>query len=130
MKPGGWGIFQVPQDLKRESTYEDPSVTDPEQRRRLFGQYDHVRVYGHDYFDLLRQAGFEAEAVDYTQKFPPEMVDRYRLAAGELHVQRYAQHLLVERPTVVEAAVLEQLLAVVRRDHDQRAVQASGLVER
>lgn len=84
MKPGGWGIFQVPQDLKRETTFEDPSITDPEQRRRLFGQYDHVRVYGHDYFDLLRQAGFEAEAVDYTQKFPPEMVDRYRLAAGEL----------------------------------------------
>lgn len=84
MKPGGWGIFQVPQDLKRETTYEDPSVTDPDERRRLFGQYDHVRVYGRDYFDLLRQAGFEAQAVDFTRKFTPELVDRYRLAAGEL----------------------------------------------
>lgn len=84
MKPGGWGVFQVPQDLKRETTFEDPTITDPEQRRRIFGQYDHVRVYGQDYFDLLRQAGFEVEAVDYTKRFTPEMVDRYRLAAGEL----------------------------------------------
>jgi SAM-dependent methyltransferase len=84
MKPGGWGIFQVPQELKRETTFEDPTITDPDERRRIFGQYDHVRVYGRDYFDLLRQAGFEVEAVDYTARFTPEMVDRYRLAAGEL----------------------------------------------
>ncbi len=84
MKPGGWGIFQVPQDLRRKTTYEDPSVTDPQERRRLFGQYDHVRVYGRDYFDLLRQAGFDTEAVDYTARFTPELKDRYRLADGEL----------------------------------------------
>lgn len=84
MKPGGWGIFQVPQDLKRETTYEDPTITDPQERRHLFGQYDHVRVYGRDYFDLLRQAGFQAEAVDYTKTISPEMADRYRLATGEL----------------------------------------------
>lgn len=84
LRPGGWGIFQVPQDLKRETTFEDPTITDPEQRRRIFGQYDHVRVYGRDYFDLLRQTGFDVEAVDYTVRFTPEMVDRYRLAPGEL----------------------------------------------
>lgn len=84
MRPGGWGIFQVPQDLSRESTFEDPGITDPEERRLVFGQYDHVRVYGRDYFDILREAGFEVAAVDYTGTLGPEAIDRYRLAKGEL----------------------------------------------
>lgn len=84
MKPGGWGVFQVPQDLDRETTFEDPGITDPQERRRIFGQYDHVRVYGRDYFDILRQAGFMAEGVDYTRGFTPEQLERYRLAPGEL----------------------------------------------
>jgi predicted SAM-dependent methyltransferase len=84
MKPWGWGVFQVPQDLGREQTLEDPGITDREERRKIFGQYDHVRVYGRDYFDLLRKAGFEVRALDYTKTFTPEDVDRYRLAAGEL----------------------------------------------
>lgn len=84
MKPGGWGIFQVPQDLSRRETLEDPGITDPDERKKLFGQYDHVRVYGRDYFDILRSAGFAAEAVDYTRQFRPEQADRFRLAPGEL----------------------------------------------
>lgn len=84
MKPGGWGVFQVPQDLNREMTFEDPGITDPQERRRVFGQYDHVRVYGRDYFDILRRAGFEVEAVDYTREFTPEQIEKYRLSPGEL----------------------------------------------
>ncbi len=84
MKPGGWGIFQVPQELTREKTFEDPGITDPAERRRIFGQYDHVRVYGRDYFDILRSAGFRVDAVDYTREFSPELRERYRLAHGEL----------------------------------------------
>ena len=46
LRPGGWSIFQVPQDLKRETTYEDDSITDKKERAKVFGQYDHVRIYG------------------------------------------------------------------------------------
>jgi len=84
LKPGGWGIFQVPQDLAREHTFCDPDITDPDQRRKIFGQYDHVRVYGRDYFDILREAGFRVRAVDYTREMAPGQIDRFRLAAGEL----------------------------------------------
>lgn len=84
MKPGGWGIFQVPQDLKRIKTFEDPGITDKQERRKIFGQYDHVRVYGRDYFDILREAGFRVREVDYTKTMDPGEADRYRLAAGEL----------------------------------------------
>ncbi|MER3318720.1 MAG: methyltransferase domain-containing protein [Allomuricauda sp.] len=84
MKPGGWGIFQIPQDLTREQTFEDDSITDRKERARIFGQYDHVRIYGRDYFDKLRSIGFTVEEVDYTRKLPNEEVEKYRLAKDEI----------------------------------------------
>jgi SAM-dependent methyltransferase len=84
MKPSGWGIFQIPQDLKREKTFEDNAITDKKERARIFGQYDHVRIYGRDYFDKLRDVGFTVEEVDYTQTLPVEEVEKYRLAKGEI----------------------------------------------
>lgn len=84
LRPGGWGIFQVPQDLSRHTTYEDATITDPRERARIFGQYDHVRIYGKDYFDKLRSVGFTVREVDYTSELSPEETDRFRLAAGEI----------------------------------------------
>lgn len=84
LKPGGVAILQIPQDLKRAFTFEDDSITDPKERAEIFGQYDHVRVYGRDYFDKLRSIGFRVEEVDYTQKLSKELVKRYCLAAGEI----------------------------------------------
>ena len=84
MKKGGMGIFQVPQDLNRNVTFEDNSITDPKERAKIFGQYDHVRVYGKDYFDKLRSIGFKVEEVNYSQKISSELSSRYRLMEGEL----------------------------------------------
>lgn len=84
LKPKGWAILQIPQDLNRKETFEDDTVTDPKERARIFGQYDHVRVYGKDYFDKLRAIGFQVEEVDYTGKLSQEEVDKYRLMKGEI----------------------------------------------
>lgn len=84
MKKGGMGVFQVPQDLNRDVTFEDNSITDPKERAKIFGQYDHVRVYGRDYFDKLRSVGFKVEEVNYSQKISSELLSRYRLMEGEL----------------------------------------------
>lgn len=84
LKPGGMGIFQIPQDLNREATFEDDSITDPKERARIFGQYDHVRIYGRDYFDKLRSIGFKVDEVDYTSSLSPEDVNKYCLASGEI----------------------------------------------
>ena len=83
MKPGGWGILQVPIDYNRNETYEDPSITTPEEREKHFWQYDHVRLYGLDYPDKLRAAGFEVEEYDYTQHFSKEEYERMRLQPKE-----------------------------------------------
>lgn len=84
LRPGGMGIFQIPQDLNRETTFEDDSITDKAERARIFGQYDHVRIYGRDYFDKLRSVGFKVEEVDYTSTLSEEEIDQYRLAKGEI----------------------------------------------
>lgn len=84
LKPGGTGIFQIPQELNREKTFEDDSITDPKERAAIFGQYDHVRIYGRDYFSKLRDIGFTVNEVDYTRQLPPEQVKRHVLAEGEI----------------------------------------------
>ncbi|WP_179321246.1 class I SAM-dependent methyltransferase [Winogradskyella helgolandensis] len=84
MKPGGYGIFQIPQELDRAVTFEDDSITDKDERAKIFGQYDHVRVYGRDYFDKLRSIGFKVEEVDYTATLSNEDIEKYCLAKGEI----------------------------------------------
>lgn len=84
LKPGGMAILQIPQELDREVTFEDNTITDPTERAKIFGQYDHVRVYGRDYFNTLRKFGFIVDEVDYTNQLSKEEVDRYRLANGEI----------------------------------------------
>jgi SAM-dependent methyltransferase len=84
LAPGGTAILQIPQDLSRENTFQDDSITSREERAKIFGQYDHVRVYGRDYFKKLRTIGFEVEEVNYTTRLTDSQIDRYRLAKGEI----------------------------------------------
>lgn len=84
LKPGGMAILQIPQDLNRLKTFEDDSITDPKERAKIFGQYDHVRVYGRDYFNKLREIGFQVEEVDYTARLSLQEIDKYRLSKGEI----------------------------------------------
>lgn len=84
LKPNGMAILQIPQDLLRETTFEDDSITDKVERAKIFGQYDHVRVYGRDYFDKLRSIGFIVKEVDYTTTLSAKAIEEYCLAKGEV----------------------------------------------
>ena len=84
LKPGGMGIFQIPQDLSRATTFSDDTIVNQKERAKIFGQYDHVRIYGSDYFDKLRSIGFKVIEEDYTNKIAPELVEKYCLAKGEI----------------------------------------------
>jgi SAM-dependent methyltransferase len=59
LKRGHWAVFMVP--LSAEQTIEDPSITSPEERLKIFGQKDHVRRYGPDFVDRLRESGFQVK---------------------------------------------------------------------
>ena len=84
LKPGGWGIMQVPQDFTRAETYEDSSIVSPKDREKHFWQYDHLRLFGRDYPDWLRKAGFVVEEFSTLTRFTPEQIERYRLQKEEI----------------------------------------------
>ena len=84
LAPSGTAIVQVPYDAKREITFEDNTITDQSERTRIFGQYDHLRVYGMDYFKKLSSVGFNVNALDYTSGISSNDIERYRLCKGEL----------------------------------------------
>jgi ubiquinone/menaquinone biosynthesis C-methylase UbiE len=84
LKKGGTGIFQVPIDMNRKKTFQDDSITDKLERNKIFGQYDHVRVYGKDYFNKLENAGFKVQQIDYSKKFSNEEILKYSIIKGEV----------------------------------------------
>ncbi|HPD45953.1 MAG TPA: methyltransferase domain-containing protein [Anaerohalosphaeraceae bacterium] len=82
LKPGGTALIMVP--ITADQTWEDPSVTDPAERLRLFGQHDHVRRYGPDVLDRLRGAGFDVETIHAPDV--AEEKDLVRMALGDSHL--------------------------------------------
>ena len=84
MRKDGWGIFQVPMKNSLEKTYEDFSIKDAKERQKHFGQYDHVRWYGMDYFDRLKKAGFEVDINFYSKKFSKKEIARFGLMENEI----------------------------------------------
>lgn len=84
LKPGGWGICQIPLFFPLpDKTIEDPSIKDPADREKVFGQSDHVRLYGKDYADRLRKAGFEVKEDYMARELPAAQAELYALPYEE-----------------------------------------------
>ncbi len=88
LKPGGWGIMLVPEDRSRATTFEDDTITDAKERTRLFGQYDHRRIYGCDYDQRLAEAGFVVERIAVSDLLSPEERRRHAVGNDDLVVVR------------------------------------------
>jgi SAM-dependent methyltransferase len=79
---GGLALVLVPY-RPGVTTYEDPSITSPLDRMVAFGQQDHVRIYGSDLSDRLREAGFAVEDRTVAELFDEATVERSELDPGE-----------------------------------------------
>jgi SAM-dependent methyltransferase len=88
LKRDGVAYVMVPQDFERNQTYEDASITDPKQRERAFGQDDHVRVYGRDFPDRLRQVGFSVESRRTKDIADPATIRLYDLVDDVIYLCR------------------------------------------
>ena len=84
LKPGGRAILQVPLDYSRELTYEDKEIVSPHEREKHFGQKDHLRVFGLDYPERLRSAGFDVAEISFPQQLGSDKTARYRLDNNEI----------------------------------------------
>jgi predicted SAM-dependent methyltransferase len=61
LKNNGWAILLVP--LTAGKTIEDSTIVTPEDRQRVFGHPEHVRIYGKDYIDRLNSVGFQVNII-------------------------------------------------------------------
>jgi SAM-dependent methyltransferase len=83
LTPGGWAILQVPISRSERTTYENLSVTKRADRARLCGQRDHVRIYGQDYPDRLRAAGFHVGVYNAGAELGAAVCERFALCQDE-----------------------------------------------
>ncbi len=85
LKPGGYAILQVPFfNPVPEQTMEDRSITDIREREKLFGQADHVRRYGKDYANRIRQSRMEVIEDRFASSLDESLVARYSIARNEI----------------------------------------------
>jgi SAM-dependent methyltransferase len=64
LRPGGSLVCSFPMDPTIELLDEDSSVRTPEDRRKRFGQHDHLRIFGMGAARFLEEAGFRVERID------------------------------------------------------------------
>jgi SAM-dependent methyltransferase len=83
LAPGGWAVLMCPVDHRLRVTIEDSTVLVPEDRHRVFGQSDHLRLYGRDYPDRLAEAGFTVRADAYLDHFDERTIARWGLRREE-----------------------------------------------
>ena len=80
LKPDGWALIMVP--ITAERTFEDPSVTDPKERERRFGQDNHVRRYGRDFVGRLQETGFDVRVFGVSDVARGAVADEMGLKGG------------------------------------------------
>jgi hypothetical protein len=81
LHPNGWALLQVP--ITAEKTIEDPSIRDPMERLQRFGQKDHIRRYGPDYPDRLKESGFFVEKLPAATVVDERELDRFGIVLSE-----------------------------------------------
>lgn len=84
-KPGGFAVLQVPLALNLDITLEDKTLKTDKERKRAFGQVDHVRLYGKDYFTKLESVGFKVVPDNpfKNQWLPEQELSKHRLDINE-----------------------------------------------
>lgn len=80
-KKDGAALIQVP--VSADVTWGDPTITDPAERTRLFGLWDHVRRYGPDIVDILSEQGWKVDHMRIEQ-VPDELVVKHALPQTEV----------------------------------------------
>ncbi len=85
LKKDGWAVLLVP--VNAQKTFEDFSITDPAERLKYFGDPTHVRLYGPDYIDRLKDAGFSVQLTRPADFLTQEEIERMGITpfAGEIY---------------------------------------------
>jgi SAM-dependent methyltransferase len=85
LKPNGFAILQVPFfNPVPDTTFEDTTITDRQEREKIFGQDDHVRKYGKDYPQRIKRAGLTPLEDPYVNNLEEGVRKKFGLVKGEI----------------------------------------------
>ena len=81
LKKGGKAVVTVPMDENLEKTNENPNITSPADRKKHFGQWDHLRMYSTDIKQRFENEGFNTELIKYADNFSANEFQKMRLCS-------------------------------------------------
>ena len=84
LKKDGIVILQVPLNLNLNKTIDGRDINDIKKRNELFGQYDHLRIYGADFFDKIKNHGFKVNRIRYCDNLSQDEIKKYGLIEDEI----------------------------------------------
>ena len=83
IKNKGILIAQIPLDKNLKKTFENKEIINQRDRNKHFGQYDHVRIYGLDFYKRLSNSGFKPKKIHFLKKISTEDKIKYCLPKDE-----------------------------------------------
>ncbi|NBH32996.1 methyltransferase domain-containing protein [Clostridiaceae bacterium] len=83
LKPDGKIILSFPICMNQK-TLEDLSIKTKEKRQEIYGQEDHVRLYGYDFKEWLEQYGLKIKVYSPKEELSLEEITRYGLICDDI----------------------------------------------
>lgn len=84
LKTGGMVFVQCPINYNLKKTFEDRTIRSPEEREKIFGQSDHVRIYGTDFKERLESVGFRVKVVKCGNFLLAKTIKKYVLNNNDM----------------------------------------------
>lgn len=84
LKKNGIAILQVPLNINLDKTIDGRDINDMKKRNELFGQYDHMRIYGADFFEKIKCHGFKVIKIRYCENLSKDEIKKYGLLEDEI----------------------------------------------
>ncbi len=85
LKRSGVAIITIPINKRLNKTIEKEVNTDKE-RAELYGYYGAIRIYGREFIDRLKKAGFETMIIHPLKFFSKEEIKKHNLGKEKIYV--------------------------------------------
>lgn len=72
-------LITIPQDLSKQKTFSSDKIIDKQDRHKLYGHPDVIRLYGRDFAERLSTVGFEVNEFAVASNFSHNEIFKYGL---------------------------------------------------
>lgn len=86
LKKGGTAIITIPKNKKAKETFENQGEINNKDRKKLYGYYGAIRIYGDDFIKRLKDSGFKVKTIDYIKVFAEKKISKYGLSEEKIYL--------------------------------------------